>query len=493
MIFAHQAEAKRNILSESIRKKYQCCLFPQFTCTDDTFCQLYINQNMCTLLQEIPTELQNLPYVIYPTCPNYNLYRFIYNKRFNIFPHAIIRPCTISQLLFALKILRQYNLGFSIRSGGHCFEPGSLSTDYVIDLENFNEIKLDIANQQVSVGAGTRLGCLIQTLGNFGFAIPTGTCGTNGIGGLALEGGLGFLSRKFGTTSDVIKNITIVTADLNVITVDENNFSDLFFALRGAGAGSYGIVLGYTFNMFYLPTISYLQLSWNWDNTLVPQIVNAFQSWLPSLSNDITGQIDFDYTNGQRKITMTAFKANNEPFTEWIPAFSSLDPQVNLQVLPYVDAAKIEGGDSALPYLKSKSKMLFSPLPAPAIDLIVGYFQDLVNNNKEFTIALQLGSAGGALTQGNTAYFPRAAFEWFFMHQRWNNETQEVDAIASITGFYDAIEPFTSPFSYANIVDFDLVNFLNAYYGSNVPTLIQIKDKYDPTNFFNWQQSIPTS
>jgi len=494
LIFTHyQALPKRSLLSQCIRKKYGCCLFPQFTCTDNTFCQLYVNQNMCTLIQEIPLELQNLPYAIYPNCISYNLSRFIYNKRFNIFPHAIIKPCKTSELIYVLKILRQYNLAFSIRSGGHCFESGSLSPQYIIDLENFNSIELDIENQQVFVGAGARLGCLIQTLGNFNFAIPTGTCGTNGVGGLTLGGGIGFLARQFGLTCDVVKNITIVTADLNVITVDNNNYSDLFFALRGAGNGSYGIVLGFTFNMIYLPKVSFLELKWNWDPTLVPLIVNAFQSWITTLSNDITAQIDFDYLNGLRTITITGFKTGNEPFTEWMSPFSSLNPQVNLQVIPYVDAAKIIGGDSPFPFLKSKSKMLFAPLSDPAISIIVAFFQDLFNNNKPYSVSLQLGSAGGALTQGNTAYFPRQAFEWFFQHIRWNDEDQEADALATIDTFYSTIEPFTSPYSYANIVDYDLVGntFLNAYYGTNVNTLIQIKNKYDPTNFFNWQQSIP--
>lgn len=490
----YQTIPQRNSLSESIRKKYGCCLFPQFTCTDNVFCQLYANQNMCELIKAIPIELQNLPYIVYPNCRNYDIARFIYNKRFNIFPHAIIKPCTTSELIYALKVLRQYNLDFSMRSGGHCFESGSLSSQYIIDLENFNSIELDIANQEVFVGAGSRLGCVIQTLGNWGYAIPTGTCGTNGVGGLTLGGGLGFLSRQFGLTCDVVKNITLVTADLNVITVDSNDFSDLFFALRGAGTGSYGIVLGFTFKMFYLPKVSFLELTWDWDPTQVPLIVNAFQSWIATLSNDITAQVDFDYLNGERKISVTAFKVGDTPFTEWINAFSSLNPQVDIRVIPYVDAAKIIGGDSPLPFLKSKSKMLFAPLPDPALNIIVAFFQDLFNNNKQFSVSLQLGSAGGALTQGDTAYFPRQAFEWFFQHIRWNDQNQEADAISTINTFYAAIEPFCSPFSYANIVDYDLGNtYLNAYYGDHVNQLVQIKNIYDPSNFFHWQQSIPLS
>ncbi len=485
-------ESKRNSLSKAIRNKYGCCLFPQFICTDNVFCQLYANQNMCTLLQDIPFELQNLPYAIYPNCMNYDIFRSIYNKRFNIFPHAIIKHCNQSQLIHVLSTLRRLKLDFSLRSGGHCFESGSLSSEYIIDLGNFNEIKLNIKNQEVFIGAGARLGCVIQTLGNFGFAIPTGTCGTNGVGGLTSEGGLGFLSRKFGLTCDAVKNIKLVTADLNVIKADQNNYSDLFWALRGAGAGSYGIILGFTFNMFYLPKVSFLELSWDWDPVTVSSVITAFQSWITSLSDDITAQIDLNYLNGARTITVTAFKANNQPFTEWESAFISLNPKVTLKTIPYVDAAKIIGGDSPLPFLKSKSKMLFSPLPNAAINIIINFFENLFNNNKQFSVSVQIGSAGGNLSNGDTAYFPRQAIEWFFQHIRWNDQTQEADAISTINTFYSIIEPFCSPFSYANIVDYDLGNtYLNAYYGDHVARLIEIKNIYDPMNLFHWQQSIP--
>jgi len=56
--------------------------------------QIYPNQNMCALLGTIPAALQNLSYITYPNCDVYNTYRFDYNKRFNLFPTAIIVPQT---------------------------------------------------------------------------------------------------------------------------------------------------------------------------------------------------------------------------------------------------------------------------------------------------------------------------------------------------------------------------------------------------------------
>lgn len=66
--------------------------------------------------------------------------------------------------------------------------------------------------------------------------------------------------------------------------------------------------------------------------------------------------------------------------------------------------------------------------------------------------------------------------------------------IALSRKFYKGISSLTSPYSYANIVDYDLgKNYLHAYYGDHVDKLIQVKNKYDPANVFHWKQSIPTS
>ncbi len=73
-----------------INGMYSCL----YTCTVNPLAEIYPNQNMCVLLNSIPPALQNLSYVMYPNCDIYNTNRFGYNKRFNIFPVAIIVPET---------------------------------------------------------------------------------------------------------------------------------------------------------------------------------------------------------------------------------------------------------------------------------------------------------------------------------------------------------------------------------------------------------------
>lgn len=469
-----------------------------YQCSIDPLLQIYPNQNMCLLLGEIPSELQNLPYGMYPNCDIYNTNRFNYNKRFNFFPHAIFTPETDDQVAYVFGILRKYNLKFSLRSGGHCYGPGSLSNGYVIDLRNFNNIDLNIARQEVVIGAGCKLGNIIEALGAADFALPTGTCVSVGITGLALGGGIGLLARQFGLTCDSIKDITLVTADGAIITADINNYADLFWALRGAGGGSYGIVLRMTFKMHYVPQATLVQLTFPWNPSQIPLIFNAWQSWIATLPTSITSEVLFKYNSGpsslhQPTLTIDALKVGYEPFTEWEKVFLKFKPTVRLISGRYLDIATATASFYTQPFSKAKSKMLFEPLQNNAIQIIINFFETLRKSRVNYFVFFEIGSAfGGAISQGDTAYFPRNAFAWFFQFIYWQYGFEEAGALTTIKTIYDDLAPFTSPYSYANLIDYELgPDYLNAYYGDHVNRLVQVKNKYDPLNIFKWRQSIP--
>jgi hypothetical protein len=469
------------------------CICP-LQCTENTLQAIYPNQNMCVLLHRVPAEIRQLPYVILPTCMQYNVLRFNYNKRFNVFPHAIILPCADHEVARALSLLRKYKLPFSVRSGGHCYEPGSLSSGYIMDLSNFRKIVPNFRDREVTVGAGNHLGPVIEVLGQYGFALPTGTCGSNGFAGLAMGGGLGFLSRTLGATCDAVKSMKVVTADSKIINVDAHNHSDLFWALRGAGNGSYGIVLEYTCKIEFVPTAQVLVLDFEWNPEIVPEIIEAWQSWITTLPDSIYSEIDFTYSRDKISLKIIGFKFSNSPFNEWKKPFKLFSPHVSLKTERYLDAAKRFGGAPTQPFFKAKSKMLFEPLSFEAAEIITQFLNTLKENNAPFKVTLQLGSAGGKLAEGDTSYFPRKAVAWLFQIAYWNHQQQQTRAIDAINTFYSDIEPFTSPFSYANFVDYDLgPDYLNAYYGNHVTRLVKIKKKYDPSNVFRWKQSIPVT
>lgn len=449
----------------------------------------------------IPPELQNLPYAVYPNSPEYNTLRLNVNKRFVYFPKAIFEPVTTQQIQFVVSILKKYSLRFAIRSGGHCLEPGSLSSDYIIDLRNFNTITPDIANQQVYIGAGCHIEQVIQTLGQINFAIPTGTCPTVGITGLTLGGGIGFLSRNFGLTCDSVVSITLLNANAEIIEVNQNSFPDLFWALLGGGNGSYGIVLGFTFKMYFIPVVTFYELTWNWDPELFACLMPVWQKWTLTLPDTITSVFTLHHENKTCStpantpvvnIMISGIKVGPEPFDEWVKAFERFSPQVKLVQDTYLNTAPLWEDKVPAPFFKGKSKIMMKPLPKKVINNIKHFFDKVNKADPKFIVTFNFERFGGKIPDFETAFFPRKAFGWWEQIYYWNLQKQNAQVISIANRYYEQIPHGVSKFCYANFVDYDLgKKYLKAYYGTHVNRLIEIKNKYDPTNLFHWKQSIP--
>lgn len=451
---------------------------------------------------DIPPELQNLPYAVYPGNPDYNEDRQNYNKRFNhYYPNAIIIPETNQQIQFVIEVLKKYNLNFSVRSGGHCFEPGSLSQDYIIDLRNFNAIIPDIANQQVYIGAGCQLGTVIDTLGQIDYAIPTGTCPSVGVAGLAMGGGIGFLGSIYGLTCDSVISITFLNANAEIIEVNASSYPDLFWALRGAGNGSFGIALGFTFKMYYIPVATYYELTWEWDPKLVAPIMTAWQKWVPTLPDNISTVLGLRHPNSMTAepentpdvvIRVHGLKVGPEPFSEWISSFEKLNPQVKIFQGRYIDTAQYWATEPSLPYNKNTSRILKKPVSKLVMKQVTCFFEKIDEEDPDYLVYFNFEAFGGKIPEFHTSFYPREAFGWWQQAFYWEHKRESREVLALSRKFYNSISPEVSRYCYANMVDYDLgKSYLKAYYGTHVDRLIKIKNIYDPTNMFHWKQSIP--
>ena len=448
----------------------------------------------------IPKEFENLPFAVYPGSCEYNTDRFNFNKRFNYFPKIIFYPKKDSQVQFLVKIFKKYNLEFAIRSGGHCFEPGSLSSNYIVDLSNFNKIIPDIHHEEVYIGAGTELKNVIRMLGELDYAIPTGTCPSVGVTGLTLGGGIGFLSRQFGLTCDSVKKIKLVNAKGEIIEASHNSHPDLFWALRGAGNGSYGIVLGFTFKMHYVPVVTYYELMWEWDINLLKPIMETWQKWAETLPSSTTTVLGVRHPNFMCAvpeesppfvIRIDGLKVGHKPFTEW-KAFKKFHPKVRIIQTSYLDSANYWSNESPLPFNKGKSKIMDQPLTEKTINKVVKFFKKFEEGNPDFLAYFDFERFGGKVASNESSFFPSKAFGWWEQAYFWDFPEQTEKVLALSRRFYNTLSNKTFPYCYANFVDYDLgKNYLYRYYGDHVDRLIAIKKKYDPHNLFHWKQSIP--
>jgi FAD/FMN-containing dehydrogenase len=179
--------------------------------------------------------------VALPGSPAYEASRRSFNTRFHeVAPEAFVSCVTPQDASEAVSFARQHGLEIAMRSGGHSFAGHSSTQGLVIDGSPMRSVAA--SGGVATVGAGARLGEVYDALQEEMLAVPAGTCPSVGVAGLTLGGGLGILGRKYGVTSDHMVGAEIVLADGRILACDEHHADDLFWALRGAGAGNFGVV-----------------------------------------------------------------------------------------------------------------------------------------------------------------------------------------------------------------------------------------------------------
>src|SRR5262245_30526784 len=147
--------------------------------------------------------------VITPADAAYGQARLVYDERFDgVKPLGVVRPVSVADVRAAVSWARRNNVPIAARSGGHSYEGYSTTTGLVLDVRHLDAISIH-SDGTVTIGAGARLIDVEAALARRGRAIPTGSCATVGIAGLALGGGVGLASRSFGTTSDNVISVGI--------------------------------------------------------------------------------------------------------------------------------------------------------------------------------------------------------------------------------------------------------------------------------------------
>ncbi len=183
-------------------------------------------------------------------------------------PALVLRPQTVAEVAEAVAFARRHtHLPLGVRSGGHGVSGRSTNDGgLVIDLAALDEIEvLDEGRRLVRIGPGARWRQVATALQPHGWALSSGDYGGVGVGGLATAGGIGFLGRMQGLTIDHLQAVEMVLADGSLVRASETESSELFWAVRGAGA-NFGIATGFEFVVDELPDVGWAQLAFQVDD-----------------------------------------------------------------------------------------------------------------------------------------------------------------------------------------------------------------------------------
>ena len=149
-----------------------------------------------------------------PGDEGYDEARAIWNGMIDKRPALIARCTGVADVIDAVNFARTNNLLVSVRGGGHNVAGKAVSDGgLMIDLSLMKGIHVDPKARTARAQPGVTWGDLDRDTQAFGLAAPGGIVSTTGIAGLTLGGGIGWLSRKHGLTSDNLLSVDIVTAD----------------------------------------------------------------------------------------------------------------------------------------------------------------------------------------------------------------------------------------------------------------------------------------
>ncbi|WP_256105941.1 FAD-binding oxidoreductase [Streptomyces sp. ODS05-4] len=451
--------------------------------------------------------------LVRPGDQDFDAARTLFNPRFDAIRPAGVAYCAgPDDVRTAFAFARKHGVPVAIRSGGHSYAGASTGRDrLVIDVQRMAQVTL--SGTTATVGPGVKLIDVYDRLAARKRALPAGSCPTVGVSGLALGGGIGVVARAWGLTSDHITAARIVTPDGRLRTVDATHDPDLFWALRGAGNGNFGVVTSLDLRTHALPSCTTFFLSWPWSRAAA--VVREWQRWAPTAPDGIWANLHLAAPVGGRPGSVRVGGLSLEPRSTLMNELDRLAdrigaPAAGLSVKPhtFMDAMKIMGGVSgrtvaqahqrgtlpgrtrqgvvARESYAARSDFYTRDIPERGVKALIARVEALAALRGGGAGSVALDALGGAVNRigaRSTAFVHRDARFLAQYLVSWPDAASAATVSAHrawLDATHGAMRPWASGRAYQNYADPALKDWRQAYYGVNADRLAQIKRTYDP-------------
>ncbi|CCK29139.1 lipoprotein [Streptomyces davaonensis JCM 4913] len=440
----------------------------------------------------------------------------LYNTRFDTLkPTAVAYVAHPEDIRTTLAYARAHNLRVAIRNGGHSYAGWSSGNNrLIIDVSKLNRVRT--ASGTAVIGAGAKLIDVYRALAAKGATIPAGSCPTVGVSGLTLGGGHGVVSRAYGLTCDSLTRATIITADGKQLTADATRNKDLFWALRGAGNGNFGIVTELQFKTHPAPQAVTAYMSWPWSKAAA--VLKAWQEWGPTQPDEIWSSFHLaNATGGTPTVSVAAFSLGT--YGELQNAVDRLADRigasatsVSLRRRSYEESMELYAGCSSfttdaqchLPgttpgrnpqgalnreTYAAKSDFFDRSISSAGIQTLLTKMKSVRGGSGSIALTA-LGGAVNRVDPTATAFVHRRSRMLAQYIAAWQAGTSGTTAQSWLTEAHTAMKPYASGAAYQNYTDPTLKDWRKAYYGDAATRLTQLKKQYDPKGFFTFPQSL---
>lgn len=432
--------------------------------------------------------------LVYPQDSDYDTARALWDGLFDSYPQVIVFCQNSDDVLNALRYARENEIAFRVRSGRHALEGwSSVNSGIVIDVSDLKAVKLDTEAKTATVGTGLNQGELTNALAGTGLGFPTGDEASVGLGGVLLGGGIGVLCPSWGVGCDSLLAVEIVVPDgdkgAKLIRADRNEHSDLFWACQGGGGGNFGIATSYEVRLHDLPDlVGIWQVTWPF--TKLDEAFDAWQNWAPSADP----RLGSTFSAGTPAVGLQVdgiFLGPPEKVEELVaPLLKVPGAQFQSSAQNWVDHYN-ETNAAPEPFPNWKFTPMWIPrtLPKEALDIVREMLVVAPGDGCAFW-SLAWGGAVRKAPPGGTAFYWRDSIFYSEPGAAWSGADATGVNLAWVEDFRNALRPYIEG-GYVNVPDVAIADWGETYYGPHFERLREIKSKYDPTEVFNFEQSIP--
>jgi FAD/FMN-containing dehydrogenase len=436
--------------------------------------------------------------VIAPDDPRYEQARTVFYGGIDRHPAAIVRVADAGDVSRLVSVAREAGIELAIRSGGHS-NAGHSTTEggIVLDLSAMKDLQINVQDKTAWAEAGLTAGEYVAAAAAYGLTTGFGDTGTVGLGGITLGGGVGYLVRKHGLTIDNLLAAEVVTADGELLHVDNQNHPDLFWAIRGGG-GNFGVATRFKFQLHELDKVlggmlclpatadtiaSFIAEAESAPNELSTILNIMTAPPMPFLPADVHGKIIM--------MAMMVYAGDIEVGEQVIAKFRSIaTPYVDMiRPMTYLEMFPPEEGGDYHPVAAGRTMFIDHVIRSEA-EMILNRLQ---SSNASMAVT-QLRVLGGAMSRvpaDATAFAHRNSRIMVNLAALYENPDEKEIHEAWVTEFAAALRQSDGG-AYVNfLADVDEAQVRAAYPNGAWERLAAIKARYDPDNFFHLNQNIP--
>ncbi len=448
--------------------------------------------------------------VILPGASGYESARHGYNTRFDAArPAAIVRCADPADVAATLAFTRRFGLAVVPRGGGHSYIGASTpAAGVVLDTGPMATVTPDAASGTATVGAGARLIDVYRALDRAGLAIPAGSCPSVGIAGQTQGGGQGVVARAQGLTCDSVTGVQVVTADGRVRDVDVARDPDLFWALRGGGGGTFGVVTSFRVKPFPSQECGVWSGGWAWS--AAGAVVAGWQRWVSTTGDQNWANLHLEAVGGSPSIRVSGVTlggSGDMALAELTRLVGVAPSSTSSATHSWMDTVLLEAGCSRTGYeachlapvgaldreaFVAGSSVLGGALPSSGITALTDIVAERARSGR--TGAVIVDPLTGAVARGSTrtSAFPwrgaLASVQWYVSLA--STSTARVgDAQRFVARSRRAMGRY-SVGAYVNYPDSSVTD-PRSYHGSTSPRLAAVKRRYDPDGVFRTPTAVP--